>query len=275
MISLSLDDVVLDLLPLHGGGVARFAVAGIDIFRPFAGEFDRPTSLASFPLLPFSGRIDRGCFEAHGQKICLPPNFDDEPLHALHGHGWQAPWSVITQTENILDLRYHHSAGDWPWCYLAGQSFRLGEAGYRHHLSIQNLGETAMPTGLGLHPYFPRRAASIETRFAARWLLDPDHLPTERLKLRENVNWWAGPVIDTGFDGFDGKIVLSWPTHRLTMDLDAALNHVVIYVPNDPSYFCVEPVSHVANAINHDGMRWLEPGEAWSVAVDFSVALTG
>ena len=207
--------------------------------------------------------------------MSLKPDFADEPLHALHGHVWQAKWPGIDQQSQMLTLGYEHEPGDWPWAYRAMQTYRLTASGYSHALSIQNLGETAMPAGLGLHPYFPRENASIETDFSAIWILDSDHLPARRQTLSAPVDWFAGPTIDTGFDGLVKEVALGWPTHKLTMGLDAAFDHVVIYIPSGEAFFCVEPVSHVANAINHGGMRWLVPGETWSAFVNFGLELTG
>jgi aldose 1-epimerase len=275
MMSLSLGIVALDVLPDRGGGIARFKVAGIDIFRPLLDEDECPTALGSFPLLPFSGRIEGGQFEAHDETICLQPNFTDEPIHAIHGHGWQAQWQIADQAEHALSLRYDHAADDWPWPYVAHQNYRLTAEGYRHTLSIQNLGDTAMPAGLGLHPYFPRAGAVIKTQFAACWSTDEKNLPFQRIPISGDVDWFGGGTIDTVFEAANGALEILWPTHRLILTPDTDLDRCVIYAPINEVYFCIEPVSHVPNAINHSGMRWLVPGESWSAGVDFRVVLVG
>jgi aldose 1-epimerase len=273
MISLSRDDVALNILPYRGGGVAHFTIAGTDIFRPLLDDNDCPTALASFPLLPFSGRIDQGQFVANGETISLRRNFPAERLHAIHGHGWQAEWHIVDHTRDLLLLRYDHSADDWPWPYVAHQHYRLTDHGYRHELAVQNLGDTAMPVGLGLHPFFPRAGAEIKTQFTACWAVDAKNLPLQPIPISDDVDWFGGTTIDTVFEGATGTVEIAWPTHSLVMRPDADLNRCVIYVPSGENYFCVEPVSHVPNAINHGSMRWLEPGKSWSVGVDFGVTL--
>ena len=55
------------------------------------------------------------------------------------------------------------------------------------------------------------------------------------------------------------------------MQLTSSLPYLVVYTPHAKDYFCVEPVSHVRNAIHmadpaHHGLLTLEPGqttEAW------------
>ncbi len=265
------DHIIVELRPEHGGGVARFAFGELEIFSPLVANDISPLGLSCFPLVPFSGRIARGIFSADGQVIRLPINFSEEPLHAIHGHGWQAAWHITAHDATSATMQFDHDAGEWPWAYRAEQKLHLHESGYRHELSIQNLGDTPMPTGMGLHPYFPRAGASIDTHFSARWAIDEERLPSQLEILVGEIDWFGGALIDTGFERQSGPIQLSWPTHTLRITPNADLNPTVIYIPPGEDYFCVEPVSHVANAINHGGMRWLAPVETWDTAVDFSV----
>ena len=60
----------------------------------------------------------------------------------------------------------------------------------------------------------------------------------------------------------------------LTLQLRASLPYLVIFTPPDKPFFCVEPVSHVNNALNMadplaHGVRALAPGEAMQAS--FSV----
>lgn len=265
------DHIILELLPERGGGIARFAFDELEIFRPLVANDASPLGLSCFPLVPFSGRIARGIFCAGEQVLGLPINFKDEPLHAIHGHGWQAPWQITAHEASSATMRFDYDAGDWPWAYRAEQGIHLHESGYRHELSVQNLGDAPMPTGLGLHPYFPRAGASIATRFSARWAIDEARLPSQLEPIVGEIDWFGGSLIDAGFERQSGPIKLSWPTHTLSITPNADLNHTVIYIPPGENFFCIEPVSHVANAVNHGGMRWLAPREVWNTSVDFSV----
>jgi aldose 1-epimerase len=266
--------IELEILPQLAGGVIKFRAQGIDIFRPWDGEHHSPLALSNFALVPFSGRIANGHFVANGENINLPATVNVDPQNAIHGHGWQMPWQVVDQSEGSLHLRYEHSADSWPWPYRSEQIFTVTPSGYIHELSVQNLGSTPMPAGLGLHPYFPRQGASIETKFSGKWHVGPDQIPDRLETISGDVDWFGGPLIDHGFERDDnGPILLRWPTHLLTITPQDDLPHTVIYVPSGEDYFCVEPVSHVANAINTGGMRWLSPSEAWTTSADFSVSL--
>ncbi len=267
--------VELEILPQCSGGITKFQVHGIDIFRPCDSKNPHPLALSNFPLVPFSGRIANGHFIAGGSNIILPATLDVDPQHAIHGHGWQNPWRIVDQSEGSVHLRYDHTADAWPWPYRSEQIFTITPSGYVHELSVQNLGMTPMPAGLGLHPYFPRTGAVIETNFSGKWALGPDRIPQQLNPIVDEIDWFGGELIDHGFERDDtGAILLRWPTHLLTMTPHADLQHTVIYVPIGEDYFCVEPVSHVANAINEGGMRWLSPDETWTTSTQFSVSLT-
>ena len=57
----------------------------------------------------------------------------------------------------------------------------------------------------------------------------------------------------------------------MSLRLTSSLNHAVVYTPRERDFFCVEPVSHVNNALGSDepmarGMLALGSGEtarAW------------
>jgi aldose 1-epimerase len=80
------------------------------------------------------------------------------------------------------------------------------------------------------------------------------------------------------FTGRSGAIRMRWPTHILTMMPADDLAFTVVYVPPGEDYFCVEPVSHMTDAINRPeersvtGMRWLAPGERWETHIAFTLS---
>ena len=64
---------------------------------------------------------------------------------------------------------------------------------------------------------------------------------------------------------------------RLSLRLTSSLNHAVVYTPRERDYFCVEPVSHVNNALASDepklrGMLALGSGETARAWMQLDVA---
>ena len=281
MIALRCGPTELDVVPDRGGGIARFTWHDKDVFRPAVPGDDSPLALACFPLVPFSNRIARGAFAADGRDVRLPPNLPggDHP-HPLHGFGWQARWQVARHRPDSARLVHEHHAGAWPWRYRAEQTLQLGPDGYRHSLSLTNLGDTAMPAGLGLHPYFPKAEARLTATFDGFWETTADCLPVRWHPLDTMPDWLADGPIDTVFTGRAGDVVIDWPGRRLTMTAAADLAFTVIYHPQGASFFCVEPVSHMTDAINRaeppetTGLAWLEPGATWRTRITFRMTDT-
>ena len=282
-VELSFAEYRLVLDPAHGGAIDRFDWNGEPLMRAVCG----PTILdkASFPLVPFSNRVAHGCLAWQGREIRLAPNLPgtDHP-HTLHGFGWLAPWQVAAASPTSARLTLSYPGGEWPWPFQAEQQFTLDSHGLTMALSVQNLGDSAMPAGLGFHPYFPRTA---QTRYLGlhhgEWHNTPDCLP---LSLDEHPvarDWWQGqPVdahaVDTVYTEREGDLAIWWPERklRLTLEPSANLPFTVVYSPPGEPFFCVEPVSHMTDAFNRadQGAQFatLAPGEVLRVSVRLSAS---
>lgn len=277
MLTLHADHAELVLIPECGGGIAAWRWRGHDIFRPGDGSTG-PLGLGSFPLVPFSNRIAEGRFAAEEGTVSLPVNFTEGGrAQVIHGFGWQAAWDVVEQGAVNARLRHDYDGGDWPWPYRAEQHFALGQDYLVQRLSLTNRGDTPMPAGMGIHPYFPRAGARLDLKVDGRWNGDAHCLPTCWTPLAAPPDWFGGARIDNGFTGRTAPIRIDWPTHSLTITPDAALAHTIVYVPPDENYFCVEPVTHMTNAVNRPeaaavtGRKWLVPGESWECCIAFAV----
>lgn len=241
--------------------------------------------VACFPLVPFSNRIAGGRFSAAGTEVRLAPNFPGGgDSHPLHGFGWLAEWGVLTQDSASATLEHAYPGGEWPWPYRACQSFRLHDEGLEMTLSLTNLADSPMPAGLGFHPYFSRTDKTLYGGMhRGEWLNDEDCLPRFLALRDEPADWWEGkPVaareVDTVYTGREGPLVIDWPERglELTMVPSANLAFTVVYTPRHADYFCVEPVTHMTDAVNRDrpdrGLVWLERGETLTVGLSMTAA---
>jgi len=125
---ISLTDGVLEAVvtPECGGGLAALRFEGADVMRPadpVALASRDPLGLACFPLVPWSNRIGHGRFGFGGHAVALPRNMGDHP-HAIHGHGWRAPWTVEMARDGEAILSFDHAPGRWPWRYRASCAMR-------------------------------------------------------------------------------------------------------------------------------------------------------
>ena len=259
--------------PARGGGVVAFDVGETAAFLPARDSDTSPLGLANFALLPFCNRIAGGRFEWLGEEYRVPMNcLSASARHPLHGHGWLNAWKVATETPDTVELRYSYAGRDWSSAYEARQIYRLEKGAYTHELQITNVGPDPMPAGLGLHPYSPADAEALDFEVSEVWPTGDDELPQSPQPL-------SGPVElrsqDCAYRRGGGDILLCYRDHAIRLTPHPDLPFVHLYVPPDLAFVCVEPVSDVADAINRNEMRVLEPGEDWAVSVRFAVEPLG
>ncbi len=258
--------------PQTGGGLLCLRFRGTDVLRPGREDATDPLQLSCFPLVPYANRIADGQFVWDGHTQTLPPNMKGEP-HPLHGDGWRAPWAVAEASADRVVLEFHHAAGDWPWAYAVRETIQADTGGVSLELEIVNLAETAMPAGLGFHPYFPgRTTALLRASVGTVWLTDAEMLPTRQAPPAQ-VRDWATPtpvrapgLIDHCYTQWWGPAEIRLPDRGLAVRLSAskALGYLHVYSPPGEDFFCVEPVSHRPDALNaadplREGVVALEP----------------
>ena len=251
---------------------------GVDILRPARGVLNDPLDAACFPLLPFSNRIAFGRFSFAGCDVDLTSD-PAEGVHALHGHGWREPWSVVASMRDRVRLRFEHGAGDWPWAYATEQEFTLLDNAARVSLEVTNGSDRPMPISIGFHPYFQRTpATSLSTSVAGVWLTDASSIPSafQGQSLREGMRLSDIVYRDHCHANWSRTIAISQPERNLVVTLRASeeLGFLHLYVPDGKAYFCAEPTSAMPDAFNRrepantTGLRILQPGATIAASVE-------
>lgn len=281
-VELQVGDYRLALDPKRGGSVAGFEWRGTPLFRGTCGPSILDT--ACFPLVPFANRIAHGRFATDGREVRLTPNFPGRPHpHPLHGFGWLSVWRPSVRAGGRVVLHHEHPGGEWPWAYRAEQEFVLSGDGLRHAISLENRSREAMPAGLGLHPYMPRDGRTIlHAPHRTEWSMNADGLPAAPDERAAPRDWWEGaPVaaraVDTVYAGRAGPMRIVWPARATALAVEPSpeLPFTHVYVPPDASFLCVEPVSHLPDAVNRPeppettGLRILLPDERLRAHVDY------
>lgn len=231
---------------------------------------------ASFPLVPYSNRLGHRQFHWQGHTYTTAPNFGDSP-HSLHGVAWLRAWEVVSADAQALVLRYEHQPDEhWPFAFQAQQRFELNAHGLAMRLVLTNTSALTQPAGLGWHPYFPRRPRShLQAKVTSRWDTDTVQLPTQPVPHAGLDDDIAQLNVDHCFDGWDGTARIR--DDLFTVSLSSSLRRLVVYTPRDKDYFCVEPVSHVNNAIQmpdpaRHGLLALAPGETTDAWMNLDIA---
>jgi aldose 1-epimerase len=234
--------------PAIGGSVMGLWMGEVPVLRPAPLGAAHAGQSAAYPLVPYSNRIGQGRMVWDGKTYDLRNGFNGEP-HALHGVGFMRPWSVVEQAADSLCLRLvHQPDAFWPFAFEAEQRFELQADGLLFTFSARNTDTREQPMGLGWHPYFVRRkGATLDLPVHTQWLAGEDVLPREPLA----VDGLHGAVADMRLDHcFDGAgSVAQMIDGELSVSLEADSRYWVVYTPVDADFYCVEPVTHLNNAV--------------------------
>ena len=275
-ITLQAGPLRLAVRPDLGGSLAGLWHQGTPVLRStepalLAG----PRQSACFPLLPYSNRLGQRRFDWQGQSYTTQANFEDSP-HSLHGVGWLRAWQVLEQDATQLTLGYRHIPdGHWPFAFEAEQTIALTAQALRLELRLRNTDAREQPAGLGWHPYFPRRAGShLALDVAQRWERDAQLLPTHATPQNGIDAAVSTLELDHCFGGWRGAARIH--DERFALRLSSSLSYAVVFTPPAQPHFCVEPVSHVNNAIQHadpaaQGLVALAPGETLAASLTLEV----
>lgn len=267
----------LALRPDLGGCIAGLWLGDTPVLRstePAALQSSRMS--ACYPLAPYSNRLAFRRFRWLGQEYTTQPNFDDNP-HSVHGVAWQRPWTVSDSHAASARLSYTH-AGDahWPFDFELEQLVELSPESLNLRLRITNRWSGPQPVGLGWHPYFPKRSRSrLHIELTDRWEPDATGLPTRKHGQAGIDGDVAHLDFDNCFEGWHGEAKIR--DERFRLSLRSALPYLVVFTPQTKPYYCVEPVSHVSNAIHFTdplaaGLRKLAPGESFEAAMTLDIA---
>lgn len=270
--------VRLALRPDLGGAVAGLWFDGLPVLRSCEPQALRDVHESGmFALVPYSNRIAQRQFGWAGRHYALAPN-SDEP-HNLHGTAWLAPWQVLDRAPARVVLQHTHpSDASWPFAFHVEQAFELGEASLRITLAVTNIDARQTPMGLGWHPFFVRRPHSrVHLELQHRWDTDAGKLPVRQVAQTALDADVAVLDLDHCFDGWRGPARIR--DEKLSLRLTSSLQRAVVYTPRERGFFCVEPVSHVNNALASDdaqarGIVALAAGETAHAWMQLDMART-
>lgn len=273
-------DSLCSLLPQAGGSIGGWRVNGQEMFRAAFDEND-PLKSASFPLIPFSNRIEDARFEWEGEQIILAPDALSPP-HAIHGIGWKRAWEVTEFGTDYATLSIvHNPDAEWLWPFAAEQTFRVEANSLSVELSALNLAEKPVPLAFGHHPYFASDAARLAFKASAFLPTGERNLPAAQCAIEPAYDFSDGLAVsdvelDNQFAEWAGEASISWEDRPLGLRIISDLPHAVVFTPSAADFFCFEPVPHLTNALNRsDGdMPVIRPGDRFTASIRFEAIPT-
>jgi aldose 1-epimerase len=272
MIHLGSGDWKATVLPAEGAALGALTWRGRDIVAPVpAGEHPNRGLHSAFLMAPWTNRLDGGRIVVNGAEYRMPIN---RPLegNALHGFVREQAWTVAFQAEDRAELSC--AVDHAPFRCAARLVVALAPEGLTLTLALTNTGTAPTPMGIGWHPFFTRPLGT-RLRFAATTTFSRDARGLAQAP-RPSAGLAGGEAVlvghDTHFAGWDGSAEIAWPggpalVLRATGDWS---RHLQVYAPAIAQVLCVEPVSHVPDAVNrpdlaaHGPMHPVAPGEALS-----------
>ncbi|MEF7614251.1 aldose 1-epimerase [Aquincola sp. MAHUQ-54] len=270
-------DLRLALRPDLGGCIAGFWLGDLAVLRSSeAADLKASRPSGCYPLVPYSNRLGFRRFHWAGQDHTTQPNFDDNP-HSVHGVGWLRAWEVVSSSADQAVIRYVHAPdAHWPFAFEVTQTFVLTPAALELRFAFKNTAGQSQPVGLGWHPYFPKREHSrLHIEVAQRWDADPaTQLPTQAVPqpvIDAEVRQLA---FDNCFQGWTGAAHIR--DEKLSLKLTSSMGYLVVFTPQAKDYYCVEPVSHVSDAIHMadplaHGLVALAAGDTLEASMTLSV----
>lgn len=110
-------------------------------------------------LAPWPNRLLDGRYTFDGVDQQVPLN---EPPVAIHGLVRWSNWSAVSRAEDRVELEHvlHPSPG-YPFSLRTRVEYRLDGDGLTVRTKAENVGDRALPFGVGHHPYVARHADDV------------------------------------------------------------------------------------------------------------------
>jgi len=254
--------------PSKSGRVEKFAFQGevglIDIFRPKPDknpEQDGIPLFGSFAMIPFCNRLKPATILTSQGNIGVPRNWSEQSC-AIHGLGLNKEWEVIASNQDSCRILQTLKADEENCMGLGMQEIYVSEErGLLSRLGYCNNQFSWIRAGIGFHPWFNLNKGDAQLKFRAKgaFATDANCFPTDKIDFIEqniDLNTYQDNGIDRCFWGWSGKAVLRLEALNVSVFIESNANHLHVYINKSLNAICVEPVSHVTNAM-HD-QRWAE-----------------
>jgi len=283
----------MSIVPAFGANLIDLRLFGASVLDGYA----TPDELRgghwgkSAILFPFPNRLRDGKYSWLSENYEFPIN-NTSTQNAIHGFVRHEAFSVerITIAKENAELLCRYEANgenpSYPFKFQLDVLFRLQASGELSlAFDIKNLHHTAIPVGLGWHPYFrlTSRAEEHSLRLppCERVEIDERMIPTgKRLPFEDfaESRVLGTTTLDTCFRLLDQaapyRVSLHAPGQTLFLAAKAsACPFFQVFTPPMRESIALEPMTCNVDAFhNGDGLVTVFPGQTWKV--DFTVGLT-
>lgn len=248
----------------------------------------KPTRFGSAVLFPFPGHT-RGGHYAWGGKMYTLPGEVSAGGTITHGFAHQHPWHVVEKTGTSVTARFETPADlspaerdAYPFRVRVTETVQVAADALNISLEATNTGDTAVPVGIALHPYFAvaalgggRDAVRVTLPGRTERLLGPP-IPTGETRPAPGP-FTAVPVgiVDTRSRtdiAAGAEATLTGTVGRVRFTLVEGVRDVLYFAPPWQESLSLEPHSLMPSASSYpeghpDGLPALAPGASMRLAV--------
>jgi len=282
----------------YGAGLNRYEIPfkkeKFNLIKGYNQKADFEKLYNSVLLVPFPNRIKDGQYAFEGKTYQLSVNQTKEQ-NAMHGLLFDKIFKIESlRTENnqanlILSHLYKGNNEGYPFPFNCEVSYIWDpEQFLTISVLIENTGKTALPAGVGWHPYFkfPDMVdkLNLQLNCTHKYKVDERMIPTmetEAFNDFQQMNWINETQLDDCFALAQNKTVetkLKDEQHNIELSIiqktgKHQYNYIQIYTPKDRKSIALEPMTCMPNAFNNGEGLWnLPPKEKLAVAFKLKVS---
>ncbi len=273
--------ISVGIAPELGSNMFRFRVGEHDLIYCDQQLLQRRDFTGNFVLWPLPNRVRERRYSYQGKTYSLEtlkkekrPQGNAVLIHGLvFDRAWQYCQPVVSQ-DSVSVTTYVDITPDtpfyaaYPFASRLSLTYTLTKNGVTITYHVENTGESSLPFGFALHPYFATLSGKSETRVSipARAVMeaDEDLLPTGRALDVATVMYamfdlcQPVPVGNLKLDHVYTQLhprehaVIDYRQQNMSLHISASddFTHVVIFTPTTEPYVCLEHQTCATDAIN-------------------------
>jgi aldose 1-epimerase len=273
-----------------GGGLREYIAGGHEVLDGYAVDAICDGGRGQL-LVPWPNRLRDGRYTWRGRELQLALS-EPETANAIHGLARWMRWSVVSRSPAGCSLQLELPAQPgYPFQLLLDVSYRLDAAGLTVTVGATNIGTEPCPFGAGAHPYVAVGTASVDDALLQvpaerRLVVDERQIPVGSEAVAGTPFDFRQPrrigdsVLDVAYGDLErdaegiARATLAAPDGRsVEVWVDASHPYLMVFTGDTLAPerrrrgVAIEPMTCAPNAFQSgDGLRTLEPGEAFTAA---------
>ncbi len=275
-------------------GLRLYSRAGVQLTESY-GDDEISPGAAGITLAPWANRVEDGLWYLNGKKQQL--DITEVPRNnASHGLLRNASYELVDEAEFSVTLEAAvFPQHGYPFLLRHRVRYELDEGlGLTVRQTLVNDSQAPAPFVLGAHPYLrlgevPGEELTVTVSGRTRLVTDERKIPRSSEPVGGDFDLRAGRLAggldldcaytDLDFDGGVARSTLHAPDGRsVSLWQDGHCRYVHVFVtdtfPGRSKAVALEPMTGPANAFNSgDGLRWLPPGESFTMSWGITAAL--